>query len=54
MCGARCKYGFNDGDVGWELSWNRIRSEADLCGGIDAGARNDETMRLLVMLVSRA
>jgi len=38
-----CKCSLNDRDVGRELSWNRIRSEADLGGGIDARARNDET-----------
>ena len=53
MCCTCCKYGLNDRDVGRELSWNRIRSEADLSGGIDSRARNNETENSLVMLVSR-
>ena len=54
MCCTCRKYGFNDGDVGRELSRNRIRSKADLSGGIDARARNNETKVLLVIFVSRA
>jgi hypothetical protein len=54
MGGTCRKYGFNDRDVGRELSWNRVRSEADLGGSIDARARNNEAKHSLVMFVFRA
>ena len=53
MCRTCCKDGFNDRDVGRELSWNKIRSEADLGGGIDARARNNETNHSLMRPVIR-
>ena len=52
MCCTCCKDGLNDSDVGGKLSWNRVRSEADLGGGIDAGARDNETKHPSVVLVS--
>jgi hypothetical protein len=54
MCCTCCEYGFNDGDGGRELSRNKIRSEADLGGSIDARARNNEAKNSLVMFAFRA
>jgi len=54
MCRTCCKDGFNDRDIGRELSWNGIRPEADLGGSIDPRASNNETNYSLVILVSRA
>jgi hypothetical protein len=54
MCCTCCKYSLNDRDVGRELSWNGIRSEADLSGRIDAWARNNETEHSLAMPGARA